>query len=192
MFLCQRMAPVRLDSRIAGRGEVFLFPEWVPFGSMAPGPPRPGPGLLFVRTKSNQYPSWALKHARREKPFRWGFSPVTPSSTTTQRGGRPPPFGIPRMISQCPARRWVLPLWAGVAPLARGRSPLEKPLWVGGFSRGEGESEHPPPLNVLLPTFLTREKQVGVRGRRPRKRSGYRGGAPKKAGFGAGSPAKKE
>ena len=42
----------------------------------------PHPELLFARAKSNQ------KHARREKPFRWGFSPVTPSSATTQRGAR--------------------------------------------------------------------------------------------------------
>ena len=51
-------------------------------------PPYPGvsgvsppyPDLLFSREKSRQ------KHAREEKPFRWGFSPVTPSSATTQRG----------------------------------------------------------------------------------------------------------
>ena len=49
---------------------------------MAPRPPRPRPGSLFARAKSNQ------KHAREEKPFRWGFSPVTPSSATTQRGAR--------------------------------------------------------------------------------------------------------
>ena len=46
------------------------------------GLPAPHPGSLFVRTKSDQ------KTARREKPFRWGFSPVTPSSATTQRGAR--------------------------------------------------------------------------------------------------------
>ena len=40
----------------------------------------PDPDLLFSREKSRQ------KHAREEKPFRWGFSPVTPSSATTQRG----------------------------------------------------------------------------------------------------------
>ena len=87
-----------------------------------------------------------------------GFLPRDPLFRDDAKGGARPPFGIPRMISQCPAGRWVLPLWAGEAPLARGRSPLEKPLWVGGFLRGEGESEHPPPLNVLLPTFPTREK----------------------------------
>ena len=42
----------------------------------------PDPDLLFSREKSRQ------KHAREEKPFRWGFSPVTPSSATTQRGAR--------------------------------------------------------------------------------------------------------
>src|SRR5699024_10530843 len=44
----------------------------------------PDPDLLFPRGKSRQ------KHAREEKPFRWGFSPVTPSSATTQRGARAP------------------------------------------------------------------------------------------------------
>ena len=53
------------------------------------GLPAPHPGLLFVRTKSNQ------KTARREKPFRWGFSPVTPSSATTQRGAPAPLWNPP-------------------------------------------------------------------------------------------------
>ena len=47
------------------------------------GPSAPDPEVLFSREKSTQ------KHAREEKPFRWGFSPVTPSSATTQRGQCP-------------------------------------------------------------------------------------------------------
>ena len=59
------------------------------------GPSAPHPDLLFPRGKSRQ------KHARREKPFRWGFSPVTPSSATTQRGLAP--FGIPPVSpADCP------------------------------------------------------------------------------------------
>src|SRR5699024_5657492 len=40
------------------------------------------------------YTTLCRSHARREKPFRWGFSPVTPSSATTQRGA-PAPLWIP-------------------------------------------------------------------------------------------------
>ena len=57
-----------------------------------PGPPRPRPGSLFARAKSNQ------KHAREEKPFRWGFSPVTPSSATTQRGAPAPLWKPPHNL----------------------------------------------------------------------------------------------
>ena len=57
-----------------------------------PGPPRPRPGSLFARAKSNQ------KHAREEKPFRWGFSPVTPPSTTTQRGAQAPLWKPPHNL----------------------------------------------------------------------------------------------
>ena len=57
-----------------------------------PGPPRPRPGSLFARAKSNQ------KHAREEKPFRWGFSPVTPSSATTQRGAQAPLWKPPHNL----------------------------------------------------------------------------------------------
>ena len=65
------------DSPIAGR----VGKKHVSFRNLAGAPP-PNPGSLFVRTKSDQ------KTAREEKPFRWGFSPVTPSSATTQRGAR--------------------------------------------------------------------------------------------------------
>ena len=57
-----------------------------------PGPPRPRPGSLFARAKSNQ------KHAREEKPFRWGFSPMAPSSTTTQRGAQAPLWKPPHNL----------------------------------------------------------------------------------------------
>ena len=57
-----------------------------------PGPPRPRPGSLFARAKSDQ------KHAREEKPFRWGFSPVTPSSATTQRGAPAPLWKLPHNL----------------------------------------------------------------------------------------------
>ena len=57
-----------------------------------PGPPRPRPGSLFARAKSDQ------KHAREEKPFRWGFSPVTPSSATTQRGAPAPLWKPPHNL----------------------------------------------------------------------------------------------
>ena len=47
--LCQRLAPMGLDSPVAGRvGE-----KHVSFRSFSGAPP-PDPGLLFVRTKSNQ------------------------------------------------------------------------------------------------------------------------------------------
>ena len=52
----------------------------------------PHPDLLFSREKSRQ------KHAREEKPFRWGFSPVTPSSATTQRGAPAPLWKPPHNL----------------------------------------------------------------------------------------------
>ena len=63
-------------------------------------PPYPGvsgvsppyPDLLFSREKSRQ------KHAREEKPFRCGFSPVTPSSATTQRGAQAPLWNPPHNL----------------------------------------------------------------------------------------------
>ena len=83
----RRCAQIRPSQGRAGEKNFFPRIAAILFnGSRAS---RPGPGLLFVRTKSNQ------KHARREKPFRWGFSPVTPSSTTTQRGGARPPLESP-------------------------------------------------------------------------------------------------
>ena len=60
------------------------------------GLPGPVPGYFLCGQKVTKKP-----HGR-EKPFRWGFSPVAPSSATTQRG-RPPSFGNPRITSSCPA-----------------------------------------------------------------------------------------
>ena len=84
LVLCQRMAPMGLDSPIAGR----VGKKHVSFRNLAGAPP-PNPGSLFVRTKSDQ------KTAREEKPFRWGFSPVPPSSATTQRGTPVPLWNPP-------------------------------------------------------------------------------------------------
>ena len=87
LVLCQRMAPMGSDSPIAGR----VGKKHVSFRNLAGAPP-PNPGSLFVRTKSDQ------KTAREEKPFRWGFSPVTPSSATTQRGAPAPLWKPPHNL----------------------------------------------------------------------------------------------
>ena len=53
MFLCQRMAPVRLDSRIAGRGEVFFSPNGCHSVRWLPGP---DPGYFFRGEKVTKTP----------------------------------------------------------------------------------------------------------------------------------------
>ena len=83
----RRCAQIRPSQ--GGRGEKNFFPRIaaILFDGSRASPARTR--VLFVRTKSNQ------KTARREKPFRWGFSPVTPSSATTQRGAPAPPLESP-------------------------------------------------------------------------------------------------
>ena len=129
--LCQRMAPMRLDSRAAGR----VGTKHVSFRNFM-GLSAPHPELLFARAKSNQ------KHARREKPFRWGFSPVTPSSATTQRGlasaQAPHPSSRRKRQASLAALRLLLPRqtlrwFASERPL-RGRffqASASQPLWRG-------------------------------------------------------------
>ena len=98
-----------------------------------------------------------------------GFLPYGPLPRGDTKGGACPPLESPAYPPNILfGAGYSRGAW-GVAPLARGRSPLEKPLWVEGFLRGEGESEHPPPLNALLGTFPAREKYPGVRGRSPRE-----------------------
>ena len=118
--LCQRMAPMRLDSRAAGR----VGTKHVSFRNFM-GLSAPHPELLFARAKSNQ------KHARREKPFRWGFSPVTPSSATTQRGLAP--FGNPPASpADCPGTPVYFTCAAGVNPaLRQGFRHWRKRLYAG-------------------------------------------------------------
>src|SRR5699024_642714 len=80
---------LRFASRRAGGGETFFFIGYCYSARQLSGVSPPDPDLLFPRGKSRQ------KHAREEKPFRWGFSPVTPSSTTTQRGAPAPLWNPP-------------------------------------------------------------------------------------------------
>ena len=77
------------------------------------GVSHPYPDLLFSREKSRQ------KHAREEKPFRWGFSPVTPSSATTQRGARVGTSSASLILTQASgfARRAAPPSSSANAPL---------------------------------------------------------------------------
>ena len=87
-----------------------------------------------------------------------GFLPYGPLPRGDTKGGACPPLESPAYPPNILfGAGYSRGAW-GVAPLARGRSPLEKPLWVEGFLRGEGESEHPPPLNVFLVTFCTNKK----------------------------------
>src|SRR5699024_903397 len=82
--LCQRMALMGPDSPIAGRvGEKHFCPEQVLFYSMAPGPPRPRPRLLFARAKSNQ------KHASGSDTFD-GVPPLCTPPPRRHKGGSPP------------------------------------------------------------------------------------------------------
>ena len=87
-----------------------------------------------------------------------GFLPRDPLFRDDTKGGARPPLETPAWSPNLAFDAGDSRSARGVAPLARGRSPLEKPLWVGRFLRGEGESEHPPPLNVFLVTFCTNKK----------------------------------
>ena len=106
------------------------------------GPSAPHPDLLFPRGKSRQ------KHARREKPFRWGFSPVTPSSATTQRGHAsaqaPHPSSCRKRQASLASLRLLLPRqlrwFASERPL-RGRFSLASDLRQ---YRGESKGGEPP------------------------------------------------
>ena len=80
----------------------------------------------------------------------------------TKRGARPP--------LESPAYSPNIPFGAGysrgawgVAPLARGRSPLEKPLWVEGFFKGGGGVGTPSPLKRVFGYFLHEQKVTRVR-----------------------------
>ena len=87
-----------------------------------------------------------------------GFLPRAPLFHDDTKGGACPPLESPAYPPNILfGAGYSRGAW-GVAPLARGRRPLEKPLWVEGFLRGEGESEHPPLLNVFLVTFCTSKK----------------------------------
>ena len=99
----------------------------------------PDPDLLFPRGKSRQ------KHARREKPFRWGFSPVTPSSATTQRGAPAPLWNPPHDLPMsCPTME--APCRIGWGRIQRGgRSPLIGRCG-GWFLRGGHSRKCPPPM----------------------------------------------
>src|SRR5699024_358782 len=135
LTLCQRMAPMGSDSPIAGR----VGKKHVSFRNLAGAPP-PNPGSLFVRTKSDQ------KTAREEKPFRWGFSPVTPSSATTQRGARVGTSYASLILTQAsgfarcaapPSSSANAPLVClGAAPPGPFSSHIGLSAMLGGFQRG--------------------------------------------------------
>ena len=92
----------RFAHRRAGGGERFFLPNSCHSIWRLSGVSPPDPDLLFPRRKSRQ------KGARREKPFRWGFSPVTPSSATTQRG-QSPLWNPPSIDGTYPKFLWMLP-----------------------------------------------------------------------------------
>ena len=110
----------------------------------------PHPDLLFSREKSRQ------KHAREEKPFRWGFSPVTPSSATTQRGA-PAPLWKPPHILQSLCSTGEAPRRAVRGRIQRGgRSP---PLWsLRGVVLRRGTQSKVSPSYACFWLLFSREK----------------------------------
>ena len=185
------------------------------------GLPAPHPGLLFVRTKSNQ------KTARREKPFRWGFSLMYPTPTTTQRGARvgtsyasliltqasgfarcaAPPSSSANAPLVClgaaPAgpyftdSRWINPVrrWKRLSGLGLGENPKRGPQPLigrcGGWSLGGGHSRKCPPPMRPFGDFSGEGKVTRGVGVEP-PRKGYGAEGPEKVGvWGRGGPTEK-
>ena len=146
------------------------------------GFPAPHPGLLFVRTKSNQ------KTARREKPFRWGFSPVTPSSATTQRGAQAPLWKPPHNLRPLCSTVEVPLRACGAGGESKEGAAAPSLVVAGGWSLGGGHSRKCPPPMRPFGDFSGEGKVTrGVGVEPPRK--GYGGRRPRKGrGVGPGRP----
>ena len=146
------------------------------------GLPAPHPGLLFVRTKSNQ------KTARREKPFRWGFSPVTSSSATTQRGAPAPLWKPPHNLRPLCSTVEVPLRACGAGGESKEGAAAPSLVVAGGWSLGGGHSRKCPPPMRPFGDFSGEGKVTrGVGVEPPRK--GYEGRRPRKGrGVGPGRP----
>ena len=139
-----------------------------------PGPPRPRPGSLFARAKSDQ------KHAREEKPFRWGFSPVTPSSATTQRGAQAPLWKPPHNLrSLCSSVEAPLRTCRAGGESKEGAAAPSLVV-VGVGSIREGPHRKGPSLVRLFGYFFGVEKVTRGTGLEAPKGLGYGGGTPEK------------
>ena len=91
-----------------------------------------------------------------------GSLPYGPLPRDDTKGGARPPLESPAYPTNIPfGAGYSRGAW-GVAPLARGRSPLEKPLWVEGFLRGRG-SRNTLPLKRVFGYFLHEQKVTRVR-----------------------------
>ena len=146
---------------------------------MAPGPPRPGPGLLFARAKSNQ------KHARGRNPFD-GVSPPCPPHPRRHKGGRPPPFGNPRISSSLSVQRWKH--LAGLSGVESKEGAAAPSLVVAGegYIR-EGPHRKGPSLVRLFGYFFGVEKVTRGTGAEPTLNPGP-GRSPEKKRCGTRRP----